>query len=275
MGSANNLFKRIEKKYLLSGKKYDQLMTALADYIEPDEYPHSTICSMYYDTPDFKLIRASIETPLYREKLRIRSYGVPTRDSKVFVEVKKKYDGVVYKRRLKMELGELEGYLNERTEPIHFLEQISKESEPVSRTELQENSRGDARSDEELFADNQIYHEINYFLDHYGNLQPMMFLSYERDAFFAKDDRDLRITFDSDITYRRDDLKLEDGVFGKKLIQPDQHLMEIKVPGAMPLWLSHILDRLEIRSSAFTKYGNAYKQELTEGQAMKGVYVNA
>ena len=275
MGSANNLFKRIEKKYLLSGKKYDQLMTALADYIEPDEYPHSTICSMYYDTPDFKLIRASIEKPLYREKLRIRSYGVPTRDSKVFVEVKKKYDGVVYKRRLKMELGELESYLNERTEPIHFLEQISKESEPVSRTELQENSRGDARSDEELFADNQIYHEINYFLDHYGNLQPMMFLSYERDAFFAKDDRDLRITFDSDITYRRDDLKLEDGVFGKKLIQPDQHLMEIKVPGAMPLWLSHILDRLEIRSSAFTKYGNAYKQELTEGQAMKGVYVNA
>lgn len=88
-------------------------------------------------------------------------------------------------------------------------------------------------------------------------------------------DSDLRITFDSDIIYRRDDLRLEDGVFGKKLIQPDQHLMEIKVPGAMPLWLSHILDRLEIRSSAFTKYGNAYKQEITGGQAMKGVYVNA
>lgn len=304
MGSANNLFKRIEKKYLLSGEKYDQLMTALADYLEPDEYPHSTICSMYYDTPDFKLIRASIEKPLYREKLRVRSYGVPTRDSKVFVEVKKKYDGVVYKRRLKMELGELEGYLNERTEPVHFLEKISNEREPgadftrlqpqckmrqrspqsgrrraaelpVSRADHTGDPRGDARSDEGLFADNQIYHEINYFLDHYGNLQPMMFLSYERDAFFAKDDRDLRITFDSDITYRRDDLKLEDGVFGKKLIQPDQHLMEIKVPGAMPLWLSHILDRLEIRSSAFTKYGNAYKQELTDGQAMKGVYVNA
>ncbi len=275
MGSANNLFKRIEKKYLLSGEKYELLMAALADYIEPDEYPHSTICSMYYDTPDFKLIRASIEKPLYREKLRVRSYGVPTRDSNVFVEVKKKYDGVVYKRRLKMELGELEGYLNERTEPIHFLEKISNEREPGSREELAGNPHGDARREKEAFIDNQIYHEINYFLDHYGNLQPMMFLSYERDAFFAKDDRDLRITFDSDITYRRDDLRLEDGVFGKKLIQPDQHLMEIKVPGAMPLWLSHILDRLEIRSSAFTKYGNAYKQEITGGQAMKGVYVNA
>ena len=275
MGSANNLFKRIEKKYLLSGEKYELLMAAIADYIEPDEYPHSTICSMYYDTPDFKLIRASIEKPLYREKLRVRSYGVPTRDSNVFVEVKKKYDGVVYKRRLKMELGELEGYLNERTEPIHFLEKISNEREPGSREDLAGDTRGDARSDKEVFVDNQIYHEINYFLDHYGNLQPMMFLSYERDAFFAKDDRDLRITFDSDITYRRDDLRLEDGVFGKKLIQPDQHLMEIKVPGAMPLWLSHILDRLEIRSSAFTKYGNAYKQEITRGQAMKGVYVNA
>lgn len=275
MGSANNLFKRIEKKYLLSGEKYELLMAAIADYIEPDEYPHSTICSMYYDTPDFKLIRASIEKPLYREKLRVRSYGVPTRDSSVFVEVKKKYDGVVYKRRLKMELGELEGYLNERTEPIHFLEKISNEREPGSREDLAGDTRGDARSDKEVFVDNQIYHEINYFLDHYGNLQPMMFLSYERDAFFAKDDRDLRITFDSDITYRRDDLRLEDGVFGKKLIQPDQHLMEIKVPGAMPLWLSHILDRLEIRSSAFTKYGNAYKQEITGDQAMKGVYVNA
>ena len=270
MGSANNLFKRIEKKYLLSSEKYELLTTALADYIEPDEYPHSTICSMYYDTPDFKLIRASIEKPLYREKLRVRSYGVPTRDSNVFVEVKKKYDGVVYKRRLKMELGELEGYLNERIEPIHFLEKNSNERAPGAH-----NLRGGARSDKEAFIDNQIYREINYFLDHYGNLQPMMFLSYERDAFFAKDDRDLRITFDSDITYRRDDLRLEDGVFGKKLIQPDQHLMEIKVPGAMPLWLSHILDRLEIRSSAFTKYGNAYKQEITGGQAMKGVYVNA
>ena len=289
MGSANNLFKRIEKKYLLSGEKYELLTTALADYIEPDEYPHSTICSMYYDTPDFKLIRASIEKPLYREKLRVRSYGVPTRDSNVFVEVKKKYDGVVYKRRLKMELGqgempmecgkmelgELEDYLNERTEPIHFLEKISNEREPGSREDLAGDPRGDARREKEAFIDNQIYHEINYFLDHYGNLQPMMFLSYERDAFFAKDDRDLRITFDSDITYRRDDLHLEDGVFGKKLIQPDQYLMEIKVPGAMPLWLSHILDRLEIRSSAFTKYGNAYKQEITGGQAMKGVYVNA
>ena len=200
---------------------------------------------------------------------------MPTRDSNVFVEVKKKYDGVVYKRRLKMELGELEGYLNERTEPIHFLEKISNEREPSSREDLAGDPRGDARREKETFIDNQIYHEINYFLDHYGNLQPMMFLSYERDAFFAKDDRDLRITFDSDITYRRDDLRLEDGVFGKKLIQPDQHLMEIKVPGAMPLWLSHILDRLEIRSSAFTKYGNAYKQEITGGQAMKGVYVNA
>lgn len=275
MGSANNLFKRIEKKYLLSGEKYELLMAAIADYIEADEYPHSTICSMYYDTPDFKLIRASIEKPLYREKLRVRSYGVPTRDSNVFVEVKKKYDGVVYKRRLKMELGELEGYLNERTEPIHFLEKISNEREPGSQEDLAGDPRGDARREKEAFIDNQIYHEINYFLDHYGNLQPMMFLSYERDAFFAKDDRDLRITFDSDITYRRDDLRFEDGVFGKKLIQPDQYLMEIKVPGAMPLWLSHILDRLEIRSSAFTKYGNAYKQEITGGQAMKGVYVNA
>jgi SPX domain protein involved in polyphosphate accumulation len=254
MGSANNLFKRKEKKYLLSGEKYNKLMAALADYIVPDEYPHSTVCSMYYDTPDFKLIRASIEKPLYREKLRVRSYGVPIESSKVFLELKKKYDGVVYKRRLKMELGELEKYLDKGIEPLNFRKKADIEC---------------------IYADNQIYQEINYFLKHYGNLQPMMFLSYEREAFFAKDNRDLRITFDSDITYRRDNLRLTDGIFGKKLIEPDQHLMEIKVAGAMPLWLVHILDRLEIRSSGFTKYGNAYKQELTKGQAMKGVYVNA
>ena len=255
MGSANNLFKRIEKKYLLSGEKYRQLMEALKDYIEPDEYAHNTICSMYYDTPDFRLIRTSNEKPFYKEKLRVRSYGVPQKDGEVFVEVKKKYDGVVYKRRLKMELDEAEHYLDEGSRPVNFLEKC-----------------GSSQKDDNK---KQIYNEINYFRNFYGDIGPAMFLSYERDAFFARDNRDLRITFDSDITYRCDDLDLSKGIYGKKLIQPDQHLMEIKIPGAMPLWLSHILDDLNIRSSSFTKYGNAYKQELTDGQAMKGVYVNA
>lgn len=260
MGSANNLFKRVEKKYLLSCEKYEQLIKELEEYIIPDEYPHNTICSIYYDTPDFRLIRASIEKPLYREKLRVRSYGVPQPDSKVFVEIKKKYDGVVYKRRLKMELAELEKYLNERCAPEQFLEKTGAHGE---------------NSENLNFTDMQIYNEINYFLDFYGNLKPMMFLSYERDAYFAKDDRDLRITFDSDITYRRSDLSLSNGIYGEKLIQQGQRLMEIKIHGALPLWLSRILDKLEIRSSGFTKYGNAYKQELTNGQAMKGVYINA
>lgn len=271
MGSSSNLFKRIEKKYLLSEEKYSQLISRLSGYIVPDEYPHNTICSMYYDTPDFRLIRASIEKPVYREKLRIRSYGVPEESTAVYVEVKKKYDGVVYKRRLKMELGELEAYLDKRKQPEHFLGQLRLA--PDSDTAAA--PWAEAADKKKKFTDMQIYHEIDYFLDHYGNLRPMMFLSYERDAFFARDNRDLRITFDSDITYRCSDLRLEKGVYGKKLIKPGQRLMEIKIPGAMPLWLSHILDELEIRSSGFTKYGNAYKQELTHGQAMKGVYVNA
>lgn len=252
MGSANNLFKRIEKKYLLSPAKYRQLITALEGYIVPDEYAHNTICSMYYDTPDFRLIRSSIEKPLYKEKLRLRSYGVPDPDSNVFVEIKKKFDGVVYKRRLKMDLSEAEAYLNEGILPLRFLAECP--------------AKGDNRL--------QVYNEIDHLLSFYDGIRPAMFLSYERDSYFARDDRDLRITFDSDITYRCRDLSLSHGIYGSKLIGPDQHLMEIKIPGAMPLWLSHILDELKIRSSSFTKYGNAYKQELTGGQAMKGVYIN-
>ena len=93
-------FERVEKKYFLLPAQYETFQTALSGFVRPDAYPVYTLCNLYYDTDDYRLIRASLEKPVYKEKLRVRSYGVPGDDAKVFVELKKKFDGVVYKRRI-------------------------------------------------------------------------------------------------------------------------------------------------------------------------------
>ena len=95
-------FKRYEKKYLLTAAQYERIRARLDAYIEPDEFFSSTVCSLYYDTGDFELIRRSIDAPVYKEKLRVRAYNVPAPDGTVFVELKKKFKGVVYKRRVMM-----------------------------------------------------------------------------------------------------------------------------------------------------------------------------
>ena len=88
-------FRRYEKKYFLSPRQQEQLLQRIAPYIKEDAFDSYTICNIYYDTPDWRLIRASLEKPAYKEKLRVRSYGVPTETDRVFVELKRKFDGVV------------------------------------------------------------------------------------------------------------------------------------------------------------------------------------
>lgn len=84
-------FERYEKKYFLTPAGQKALLQTIAPYIKMDFYGKYTICNLYYDTPDWRLIRASLEKPVYKEKLRVRSYGVPAPDGKVFAELKKKY----------------------------------------------------------------------------------------------------------------------------------------------------------------------------------------
>ncbi len=225
--SDNNTFKRIEKKYLLDKDKYIQLIDRLNPYIQLDEYGLHTICNVYFDTENFDLIRRSIDKPVYKEKLRLRSYGVPKKDSQVFLEIKKKYRGVVYKRRVSLTLEEAESYLSNKCE----------------------------------LSEGQIEKEIDYFVKFYKPI-PKIYIAYDRMAYFGKKESNLRITFDENIRSREDFLELKYGDAGKLLLDKGNKLMEIKVSGAIPFEISRVLSELEIFPVSFSKYGNVYKNKL-------------
>lgn len=222
------VFRRYELKYLITKEQQKEIMERMAAYMTPDEYGHSTICNIYFDTPHHLLIRRSIEKPIYKEKVRLRTYGITTPDSTAFVELKKKFQSVVSKRRVSMKYEEAMAYMTGGDPP----------------------------------ADSQIVRELDYAFARYAPLQPAMVLSYERDAFYGKDDRDFRITFDENILWRTEDLSLISGVYGRPLLHRDEVLMEIKTGMGIPLWMTAILSDLKIYKRSFSKYGNAYKIQM-------------
>jgi len=237
--TAQFTFKRYEIKYLLEEDRYQALRRALGDRITEDAYGLTDICNIYYDTPDFRLIRDSMDKPMYKEKLRLRSYGAAGEDTRVFAELKKKYDGVVYKRRVALPCAEAEAIL-----PV--------EGGAVAPGFVSHETAG------EEDGQRQIFREIGSFLRYYGTLRPAMYLSYKRIAAFGTEDPALRVTFDTDILWRTDNVTLQAAPAGRSVLEAGQHLMEIKVPGAFPLWLSEILTDLEIYPTSFSKYGRAY-----------------
>lgn len=217
-------FKRHEIKYLITMNQYINLMDYLSDKVEKDVVYKSTIYNVYYDTDNFELIRKSIEKPIYKEKLRIHSYNKPTLDSSVYVELKKKYDHIVYKRREKIAYKYV---LNNS-----FLEG----------------------------AETQIDKEIKYFNDFYDGLTSKMFLSYEREAYYFKDDKQIRITFDTNIKYRTENVNLLPSISDIKLLLNNFVLMELKVSFSIPYNLAKYLSSEKIFKTSFSKYGTAYKQ---------------
>ncbi len=219
------IFERHEKKYRISEETYGLLYPKLSEFMNRDKYGLYTVCSLYFDTDDFLLISRSMEKPKYKEKLRLRCYGVPTNSTKVFIELKKKLDGITYKRRISADYFQAMDYLNNRVYPD---------------------------------ADGQILNEINYFLDLYTP-KPKVLLFYDRIALFGIEDNNLRVTFDSNIRYRVDNTDPLLGDYGQPLILPNERIMEIKVPGAFPLWLSKLLSELKIYPTSFSKYASAYR----------------
>ncbi len=228
MNDTKLTFKRTEKKYLLSAERYDALWQRIGLYMEPDEYPESTVCSIYYDTDDYRLIRHSIEGPVYKEKLRLRSYNIPDPEDPVFVELKKKYKGVVYKRRVELPARVAEAWLDRGEKPPE---------------------------------DSQMIREIDWFL---RSVRPSAkaYLACDRQAWRAVEDPELRITFDRDIRWRETELQLGAGDRGETLLPPGELLMEIKTPTAAPLWLAHALSELQIFPVSFSKYGTCYKEHI-------------
>ncbi len=228
MSVTKNIFERIEKKYYLKEDQYNRLIKEIRNRLSPDEYGKSTINSLYFDTEDYRMIRQSIDAKVYKEKLRLRSYGVPDENSTVFLEIKKKYKGIVYKRRVSMTLCEIHNYIDFGKQPFN----------------------------------SQIMNEIDYLINFYIKPKPKCLISYEREAYYCCENPDIRLTFDSDVRYRADDLLLEHGSRGKNIIENGSKLMEIKTCGAMPFWLSSTLDRQNIFPSSFSKYGTAYADML-------------
>ncbi len=221
------VFKRYEYKYILTKTQREKLSRAIAPYIKNDRYGKTTIRNIYFDTDNYRLIRTSVEHPIYKEKLRVRSYNKVTADDYVFVELKKKYDSVVYKRRICIKEKDAKSYLCRGKEPpIH----------------------------------SQITDEIDYFCHYYKDLAPKMFLSYEREAFYSKENEELRITFDENILWRDNDLSLGSEVYGFPVLNEDKSLMEIKTEGGIPLWLVRCLSEEGIFKTSFSKYGRAYSQ---------------
>lgn len=227
--AAQMTFKRYELKYLLNPAQKQAVLEAMEPFMRLDQYGRTTIRSIYCDTPNYRLVRRSMEKPAYKEKLRIRSYQQVQPDQPVFVELKKKYRDVVYKRRLALAEGLVaESFAQGQPLPVH----------------------------------SQIAAEIEYFRQYYGPLEPAVFLSYEREAYYAIDGGDLRITFDENILFRRQDLSLCAPVYGSSILAPDLTLMEIKTPGGIPLELAHLMARQGIFKTSFSKYGEAYRQIL-------------
>lgn len=225
-------FQRRELKYLLTRRQRCSLLRAMDAHMRPDEYGRSGIRNLYYDTPSFRLARASLEKPVYKEKLRVRSYGA---DGPVFVELKKKYKSVVYKRRVALPQQEALDWLGGVGSP-----------EP-----------------------SQIVCEIDYFRDYYGDLEPQMFLSYTREAFYSRLDDGFRLTLDENLRFRTDDLRLDGSSSGTPLIPEDTVLLELKTPGGLPLWMVHFLTEQRIFQTSFSKYGLAY-QRLLSGSPERG-----
>jgi hypothetical protein len=221
-------FQRVEKKYMLTRLQYEAIVAGLGPHMVADEYGHYTISNLYYDTEDYQIIRHSLEKPVFKEKLRLRGYGVPGDRDKVYVELKKKCAGVVYKRRVSLTAAQAMDYLGRGIPP--------KES-------------------------SQIQQEIDWYL-RTNQVSPKVFLAYDREAFAGVEEPDLRVTFDTKIRWRTDNLDLRAGDHGTELLDPDQVLMEIKAPGAVPLWLANLLSEAEAYPTSFSKYGTYYTQQV-------------
>lgn len=234
------VFKRYELKYMLTLAQKQAVLEAVAPYMELDQYGRATIRNIYYDTDSYRLIRHSIEKPAYKEKLRIRSYSRAKPESTVFVELKKKYRSVVYKRRVSLPEEEALAWIS----GAHHCED-----------------------------DSQISREIDYFLRYYQTLHPAVFLSYEREAYYCRDGSDFRVTFDDHILARQEDLSLGSEVYGTPLLPEGMVLMELKCSGGIPLWMVEILSREHIYKTSFSKYGTAYQTLIFP--KLKEAHINA
>ena len=226
--------KRYELKYILTKEQTEAFKESLITHMKEDSYGLTTIASLYYDTEDYRLIRSSIERTDYKEKIRLRSYGLAQDNSRVFLELKRKAEGIVYKRRIPTTEDDVDKFLNYKTN---------------------------------ICADGQIAREIAYFRGYYDKLVPTCLIIYDRIAYYDPNS-DIRLTIDSNPRYRTSDLNLSTSMEGISLLSDGESILEIKVQDSMPLWLTKVLAQNNIYKTNFSKYGEAYKRILKNSEVL-------
>lgn len=223
------VFRRTEIKYLISPEKCQKLFELIEPYLIKDQYFKNTNCSLYFDDEANTLAIRSLEKPLYKEKVRLRSYGVPTLDDVVFLEIKKKFNGVGGKRRVPVKLKDF------------YLWQQNNMNFPLSP----ENP--------------QISAELKHLFKTY-DLKPALFLAYDRFSYSDRQNPQFRITFDKNVRSRQTDLHLECGDHGENYFKHGEIVMEVKAEHAYPIWFVRALSRLQIYPASFSKYGRVMQR---------------
>lgn len=246
MAEFTGTFERKEVKYRLNAMQVRAIKQALSAHMAPDEYGQTSITSVYYDTPNRDMISRSLEKPAYKEKLRLRTYGPRNASAPVFVELKKKHEGIVYKRRIAA------------SEPAARLLMVGVPYErAISRYPLVDEAlEAESHSAKSL----QIAEEIAACVRRNSPVLPSMAILVERVAWAPLLDargaeaEGVRITFDERIRYR--DLFAPAGKRASvPLLAAGEAIMEVKVPGAYPLWLQGPLAEWGGRPAMFSKYG--------------------
>lgn len=231
MANIQEVFQRQETKYVITRKQYEELIKYFGSRIEPDLYFKNTNCSVYYDTPEFELVSLSLEKPIYKQKVRIRSYGIPQQSTDlVFLEIKKKFDSIGNKRRIALRLNDF----------YHFIKtgELNGSSQQIER---------------------EIKHVFNYY-----DLRPALYIAYERYSYCGAEDPNFRLTFDFDLRSRINHLRLEDGDQGELYFENGEVIMEAKSLGAFPLWFVKKLSQMHIYPASFQKYGYIYRKRFKE-----------
>lgn len=233
-------FKRYEKKYLITKDKLDEILPLLLEHMDLDPFclngNEYRIYSIYYDTENHDVIRQNSSSPIYKEKMRIRSYyDVKDPEDQIFMEIKKKCNGQGNKRRIKLKIKELEPFVNEGIMP--------------------------GTTD---YLSSQVAKELKYYLKT-NKVHPALYVQYDRLALFGKENKDFRMTFDRNVRVRRSNFVFGESDEDELLLPNGEYIMEIKILGAMPMWLTHILSDNELYSRGFSKYGTKYQRDAREG----------
>ena len=230
---ALSTFKRYELKYTITAEQATELKKEIVKYMVPDAYCTDgrmySIYNLYFDNDQDSVIRRSVEKPYFKEKLRLRSYyPSPEPDTPVYFEIKRKINKTVTKRRATVTYEQSKQFLTD-----------------YKAIELPK------------YIDTRVLREVEYFVKTY-EVYPKVYIRYDRQAFFGKDDKEFRLTFDKNIHTRRYDLDFGHGDDGDLIIPENYRLMEVKISGALPLWLIHAMDELDIHQTSFSKYGKEF-----------------